>query len=125
MPVRSESFDVVSSFGGISNIIDDNEAVKEIYRVLKPGGYLVACELEVPKEDMMKMPRGSMDQWKHQGFAYGYKKMFEENGFDVSDETIVSQRNMDSEQDDLQKEADKYDVQLRMTIVRFIARKRI
>lgn len=42
IPYRSESFDVVTSFDMLQCVPDDRAAVREMARVLKPGGYLVA-----------------------------------------------------------------------------------
>lgn len=45
IPIESEIFDIVSAFDVIEHVKDENKALDEIYRVLKPGGILM---LSVP-----------------------------------------------------------------------------
>jgi SAM-dependent methyltransferase len=42
LPFASGYFDLVTSVGVMEHFLDDREATKEIFRVLKPGGYYVA-----------------------------------------------------------------------------------
>jgi SAM-dependent methyltransferase len=48
IPYRSESFDIAYSFEVIDEVADTDKAMRELYRVLKPGGFLLlrlpACE---------------------------------------------------------------------------------
>jgi SAM-dependent methyltransferase/uncharacterized protein YbaR (Trm112 family) len=48
MPIASNSVDCVVSSGGLSHIEGLNKALKEIYRVLKPGGVVICAEFETP-----------------------------------------------------------------------------
>ena len=41
LPFVGHSFDIVSSFDVFEHIADDRKAMREAYRVLKPGGFLV------------------------------------------------------------------------------------
>ena len=41
IPFRSGSFDLVTSFNVVHSVSDDHKALREMSRVLKPGGYLV------------------------------------------------------------------------------------
>lgn len=41
IPFRSGSFDLVTSFDVVQTVPDDRKALREIARVLKPGGYVV------------------------------------------------------------------------------------
>jgi SAM-dependent methyltransferase len=45
LPLRSESFDLVTAIDVIEHLADDRRAVRELYRVLRPSGLLV---LSVP-----------------------------------------------------------------------------
>ena len=44
MPIESETSDILSITYGIRNVVDRVDAIKEFYRVLKPGGILVILE---------------------------------------------------------------------------------
>ena len=41
IPFRSDSFDLVTSFNVVHSVADDHKALREMSRVLKPGGYVV------------------------------------------------------------------------------------
>ena len=42
LPFLDESFDCITAFDALEHIEDDVGAMREIYRTLKPGGYLIA-----------------------------------------------------------------------------------
>ena len=44
LPFGDDEFDVVTMSFGLRNVSDRNVALKEFFRVLKPGGRLVICE---------------------------------------------------------------------------------
>ncbi len=48
MPFDAEQFDVVTMAYGIRNMPKREQALREIYRVLKPGGQLVCLEFSTP-----------------------------------------------------------------------------
>ena len=41
IPFRSDSFDVATSFDVVQSVPDDRKALREMARILKPGGYVV------------------------------------------------------------------------------------
>ncbi|MFC4243500.1 class I SAM-dependent methyltransferase [Gryllotalpicola reticulitermitis] len=41
IPFADQTFDVVSAFDVIEHVVDEHRALDEIYRLLKPGGYLL------------------------------------------------------------------------------------
>ncbi len=49
MPIADESSDIVSIAFGIRNVVDREEALREFYRILRPGG--LAVILEFTKQD--------------------------------------------------------------------------
>ncbi len=62
MPLDDESVDVVAS-NGIYNLSPDKEAVmKEVYRVLRPGGRTVFSEI-VLKDALPESEKKSIDDW--------------------------------------------------------------
>lgn len=44
LPFRAESFDATTISFGLRNVADTKDALKEMYRVTRPGGRLVVCE---------------------------------------------------------------------------------
>ena len=46
LPFEDGTFDVVTSYHLIEHVSDTDLLVKEIYRVLKPGGYTVFTNIE-------------------------------------------------------------------------------
>ncbi|HSW49261.1 MAG TPA: methyltransferase domain-containing protein, partial [Bryobacteraceae bacterium] len=50
LPARSESFDLVLCFGILPHLEDSQEALKELLRVLRPGGALSVGHLAGSRE---------------------------------------------------------------------------
>lgn len=51
LPFENESFDVVFCNHVLEHIVDDNKAMSELYRVLKPGGWGI---FQVPMKNSLK-----------------------------------------------------------------------
>jgi len=53
LPFLDETFDTVSIAFGIRNIVERRRALREIHRVLKPGGKLIILEFSLPKSKLI------------------------------------------------------------------------
>lgn len=54
LPFKAGAFDVVTIAFGIRNVINVDEALSEIYRVLVPGGRLLVLEFSLPKNRLLR-----------------------------------------------------------------------
>ena len=96
LPFRDGSFDAVYSMGTIEHFLDPQTAVREIHRVLRPGGRVV---IGVPNRlDPFLRPLLAYALQKVGLYGYGYersfsrrafRRMLEEAGFDVVAETAI------------------------------------
>lgn len=55
LPLDDNSFDIVTIGFGLRNVPDANQALAEIYRVLKPGGQLGILEMSQPTNSLVKV----------------------------------------------------------------------
>lgn len=55
LPFKDKSFDAVTCAFGIRNMHETKQALKEIYRVIKPGGRIVVLEFSLPKGFIRKL----------------------------------------------------------------------
>ena len=54
LPFNSNTFDCVSIAFGLRNVTDKNQALKEMYRILKPGGCLLILEFSRTDSALLK-----------------------------------------------------------------------
>lgn len=54
IPFPAESFDAVTIAFGIRNVIDVLESMREMHRVLKPGGRVIILEFSLPKNGFFR-----------------------------------------------------------------------
>jgi demethylmenaquinone methyltransferase/2-methoxy-6-polyprenyl-1,4-benzoquinol methylase len=53
LPFAENTFDIVTIAFGLRNVTDKDEALRSIFRVLKPGGRLLVLEFSKPDNDML------------------------------------------------------------------------
>ena len=82
LPFSRDSFDVVISTDVLEHISDEREAIREIYRVLKPGGkaFLVIAD---PSEGRFSKVSGHIDRTKSDSDVSYWEEIFEKAGFEV------------------------------------------
>ncbi|TKB46292.1 bifunctional demethylmenaquinone methyltransferase/2-methoxy-6-polyprenyl-1,4-benzoquinol methylase UbiE [Thalassotalea mangrovi] len=53
LPFEDNTFDIVTIAFGLRNVTDKDEALRSIYRVLKPGGRLLVLEFSKPEHELL------------------------------------------------------------------------
>lgn len=96
LPFREGSFDGIYSMGTIEHFLESEQAVQEMFRVLRPGGRVI---LGVPNRwDPFLRPLMVAIMYRLGLYDYGYEKSFsrkalrrmmEEAGFEVTDESGI------------------------------------
>lgn len=59
LPFAANEFDAVTISFGLRNIEDPSKALKEMYRVVKPGGRVVVCEFSRPPHALLRAGHGA------------------------------------------------------------------
>ena len=54
LPFKKNEFDAVTMSFGLRNVLEPKTALKELYRVTKPGGRIVICEFSTPANGFTK-----------------------------------------------------------------------
>lgn len=55
LPFSANEFDAVTVSFGLRNVEDPRKALKEMYRVVKPGGRIVICEFSTPPRALLRL----------------------------------------------------------------------
>jgi len=84
LPFRSGTFDVVSALDVIEHVADDQAAVREINRVLRPGGILVAS---VPAYQFLWGPHDEALHHHRRYHAKQFQKLLHAEGLRVAKQT--------------------------------------
>ncbi len=53
LPFEDNTFDVITIAFGLRNVTDKDEALRSMYRVLKPGGRLLVLEFSKPEQELL------------------------------------------------------------------------
>jgi demethylmenaquinone methyltransferase/2-methoxy-6-polyprenyl-1,4-benzoquinol methylase len=56
LPIASESFDAVTISFGIRNVLDVDAALREMLRILRPGGRALILEFSLPGSALVRVP---------------------------------------------------------------------
>lgn len=54
LPFDDDTFDASTISFGLRNVVDPKKALRELYRVTKPGGKLVVCEFSHPVNELFR-----------------------------------------------------------------------
>lgn len=63
LPFAAGEFDAVTISFGLRNVANPQKALKEMYRVLKPGGRVVVCEFSTPPRALFRAGYGAYLKW--------------------------------------------------------------
>jgi ubiquinone/menaquinone biosynthesis C-methylase UbiE len=128
IPIKDNSLDYVTSFVGIGSTRNGEngliKTINEIYRILKPGGYLVALENEWT--DLEKLN----EVFRYVGWTEKQKEMpwhdkFASAGFQIESESQHYFRNLNKYDNEAGEAADKLGIEIGMKYTLFILRKTI
>ena len=115
----------VVSLGGMSNIGLHHEALKETYRVLRPGGKLYMIEF-LPNHKLTRDCPPHMVQLLQEEYpqmGHGFKPLLEEIGFDKIRETRMGTRPLVPGEGGLADFCERYEVVMTLIIYRVTASK--
>ena len=117
LPIKDNSLDMVVSAGGFSNIPDQGMALREAFRVLKPGGALYMAEGGILREDFEKLPLEVREKWlsKFPTLLGEWDRVLKSVGFEIVFFERVGLRTISPSESELGKEAHRYGVTLRYT----------
>ena len=126
-PLLSDSVACVSSTGGLGNIEGNKEsAIAEAFRVLRPGGTLVALEMGFCRETLSSMPQDLLALWKDNPMVNpeGWPQVLREKGFEIVRDTVSGgRRRLRPDDSGMAALAAKYGATLNVEYHHIVARK--
>ena len=76
MPFEDASFDLVVVVGTLQYLLEPSSCVKEVYRVLKPGGHFIVCQRNALSFNVLRRPVSFICcLLSHEGFEWGGREV--------------------------------------------------
>jgi len=125
IPIKTNSVDIVVSSGGFGNIPMNYIAFHEVYRILRPGGYLYIADGITHLENFRNLP-SVIEIINDISFALnktGYRDFLEKLGFEIELFEIIGESTLSPDEGEFPKLAWKYGVRIKYSGVYIIARK--
>ena len=129
IPIKDNSLDYVTS-NSISSTRNGEsgqiQALKEVFRVLKSGGYFVTVENEwtdMSKIDEVFKLWGKYNYYKEQEISWHDK--FVSSGFKIESENKHFFRKLRKNDNDLGEAADRFNIEIGMKFTLFVLRKNL
>ena len=91
LPVKSDSFDVVFNMGTLHHVEEWKQAIKEIYRVLKPGGVFLFEDIFRPLIDSLLFSLQYDHPEKGKFQDYEFLSALEQSGFNITKRSQIAQ----------------------------------
>lgn len=86
LPFADQSYDVVLSFGVLEHVPNDRESLREIYRVLRPGGLLLCYNLPGAHSWIMHLAHLMGNHYHDRLYTrVGVSQMLHEGGYQILD----------------------------------------
>lgn len=125
MPLCNNSFDLIESFGGFSNMKNSNQVLDECYRILKPNGKLCFIDISINKNQFERLPKDVVQKWYTDMpfLELGFEKLLNSHQFKNIQTEVVGKRQLRKDEGTLAAEAFKYNAELDVEFYSIIAEK--
>lgn len=125
MPLCDDSFNIVQSLGGFSNMKSSDKVLDECYRILKPKGKLCFIDAVINKNQFENLPDKVVQKWYSDRpfLRIGFEKLLSSHLFKNIQIEIVEKRQLRKDEGNLAAEASKYNVVLDIELSSIIAEK--
>lgn len=126
LPLRSDSIPCASSCGGLGSIEGDKDsAIRETFRVLQPGGYLVAFEVAFTEETLRGLPEPLKMELQEDPVvaAGGWSNALSGKGFEIVQDSVNGFRQLRPDESGRAMRASKYGITLWVEYHHIVAKK--